>query len=78
MVNQMLDSWRELTEHYGCTLTNLAINWIAMHAASIHVLCGARKLYQMDDSAKSRNVLLRQEDFLRMKADADALIARCV
>ena len=78
LVNQMLDSWRELTEKYGCTLANLAIKWNSMLAPSIHVLCGARKLYQIEDTAKSLNVPLSQEDFLRMKADADALIARCV
>ena len=49
-----------------------------MLSPSIHVLCGARKLYQIEDTAKSLNVPLSQEDFLRMKADADALIARCV
>ena len=78
LVNQMLDSWRELTEKYGCTLANLAIKWNSMLSPSIHVLCGARKLYQIEDTAKSLNVPLSQEDFLRMKADADALIARCV
>lgn len=76
-VNAMLDGWRDLTEKYHCTLANLAVKWNAMLSPSIHVLCGARKLSQIEDNAQSLDVPLSQEDFLRMKADADALIARC-
>ena len=78
LVNQMLEGWKELAEKYGCTLANLAIKWNSMLSPSIHVLCGARKLSQIEDTARSLEVPLSQEDFLRMKADADALIARCV
>lgn len=78
LVNQMLDSWRELAEKYGCTLANLAVKWNSMLSPNIHVLCGARKLSQIEDTARSLDVPLTQEDCLRMKSDADALIARCV
>lgn len=77
-VNRMLEGWRELAEKYGCTLANLCVKWNSMLSPSIHVLCGARKLSQIEDTARSLDVPLTQEDFLRMKADADALIARCV
>lgn len=76
-VNEMLDGWRDLTEKYHCTLANLAVKWNAMLSPNIHVLCGARKLSQIEDNAQSLDVPLSREDFLRMKADADALIARC-
>lgn len=76
-VNEMLDGWRDLTEKYHCTLANLAVKWNAMLSPNIHVLCGARKLSQIEDNARSMDVPLSREDFLRMKADADALIARC-
>lgn len=76
LVNQMLDGWKDLTEKYQCTLANLAVKWNAMLSPSIHVLCGARKLSQIEDNARSLDVPLTREDFLRMKADADALIAR--
>ena len=78
LVNQMLDSWRALADKYGCSLANLAIKWNSMLSPSIHVLCGARKLAQIEDTARSLEVPLSQEDFQRMKADADALIARCI
>ena len=76
-VNEMLDGWRDLTEKYHCTLANLAVKWNAMLSPNIHVLCGARKLSQIEDNAQALDVPLSREDFLRMKADADALIARC-
>ena len=76
-VNEMLDGWKDLTKKYQCTLANLAVKWNSMLSPSIHVLCGARKLSQIEDNARSLDVPLTQEDFLRMKADADALIARC-
>lgn len=77
LVNEMLDSWRELAEKYQCTLANLAIKWNSMLSPNIHVLCGARKLSQIEDTARSLDIPMSQEDFLRMKADADALIQRC-
>lgn len=78
MVNEMLSGWADLCEKYGCTLANLAVKWNAMLSPNIHVLCGARKISQIEDTARSLDVPLTREDFLRMKADADAVIARQV
>lgn len=74
-VNQMLRGWADLTEKYNCTLTNLAVKWNSMLSPNIHVLCGARKISQIEDSARSLDIPMTQEDFLRMKHDADTLIA---
>lgn len=78
MVNEMLAGWKDLTEKYGCTLANLCVKWNSMLSPNVHVLCGARKISQIEDTAKSLDVPMAREDFLRMKADADALIARQV
>jgi len=78
MVNEMLSGWKDLTEKYGCTLANLCVKWNSMLSPNVHVLCGARKISQIEDTAKSLDVPMTKEDFLRMKADADALIARQV
>ena len=75
-VNQMLAGWRDLTEKYQCTLANLCIKWNSMLSPEINVLCGARKLSQIEDTAKSLDISLTKEEFLRMKKDADALIQR--
>ena len=74
-VNRMLAGWQDLTEKYHCTWANLCVKWNSMVSPQIHVLCGARKLSQIEDTAKSLDIGLTQEDFLRMKADA--LISRC-
>lgn len=76
MVNEMLAGWKDLTEKYQCTLANLCVKWNSMLSPNVHVLCGARKISQIEDTAKSLDIPMTQEDFLRMKADADALISR--
>ncbi len=73
-VNQMLAGWSELTEKYQCTLANLCFSWNARLSPVINVLGGARTTAQIEDTAKSLNVLLSEEDFLRMKQDADNII----
>ena len=78
MVNEMLAGWKDLTEKYQCTLANLCVKWNSMLSPSIHVLCGARKISQIEDTARSLGIPLSREDFLRMKADADAVISRQV
>lgn len=76
IANEMLAGWADLTEKYQCTLANLCIKWNAMLSPNINVLCGARKLSQIEDTAKSMDIGLSREDFLRMKADADEAIRR--
>ncbi len=76
IANEMLAGWQDLTEKYQCTLANLCVRWNAMLSPNINVLCGARKIPQIEDTARSMDIPLSREDFLRMKADADAAIAR--
>jgi methylglyoxal reductase len=76
LVNEMLAGWSDLTEKYQCTLANLCVKWNSMLSPNIHVLCGARKLQQIEDTARSLDIPLTREDFLRMKADADRLITQ--
>ncbi len=78
IANEMLAGWKDLTEKYGCSLANLCVKWKSMLSPSVNVLCGARKLSQIEDTARSLDIPLSREDFLRMKADADRAIARQV
>ena len=78
IANEMLAGWKDLTEKYGCSLANLCVKWNSMLSPSVNVLCGARKLSQIEDMARSLDIPLSREDFLRMKADADRAIARQV
>ena len=72
-VNGMLAGWKDLTEKYQCTLANLCIKWNSMLSSNINVLCGARKVSQIEDIASSLDLALSKEDFERMKQDADAV-----
>lgn len=74
IANEMLVGWTDLTEKYRCTLANLCIKWNSMLSPNINVLCGARKLSQIEDTAKSLSIPLTKEDFQRMKQDGDAAI----
>lgn len=74
IANEMLAGWTDLTEKYRCTLANLCIKWNSMLSPNINVLCGARKLSQIEDTAKSLSIPLTKEDFQRMKQDGDAAI----
>ena len=73
-MNAMLAGWADLTEKYHCSLANLCVKWNSMVSDRINVLRGARRLSQIEDNARSMDVSLSREDFLRMKADAD----RCI
>ena len=73
-VNAMLAGWSDLTGKYHCTLANLCVRWNSLLSERINVLCGARKLAQIEDNVRSMEVPLSREDFLRMKADADKAI----
>lgn len=72
-VNGMLAGWKDLTEKYQCTLANLCIKWNSMLSSNINVLCGTRKVSQIEDIASSLDIALSKEDFERMKQDADAV-----
>lgn len=74
-VNRMLAGWRDLTEKYHCSLANLCIKWNSMLSPDINVLCGARKVSQVEDSARFLDIPMSQEDFHRMKKDADKVIS---
>ncbi len=71
LANRMLAGWSDLTEKYGCTLAQLCVRWNTMIAPNVHVLCGARKTAQIEDTARSLEIPLTREDYLRMRADAD-------
>lgn len=75
-VNAMLASWGDLTAGYGCTTANLCIRWNSMLGQNVNVLCGARKVAQVEENVHSMAIPLSRENFARMKRDADECIRR--
>lgn len=66
----MVDSWQVLCDKYNCTPTNLAVAWIAAQGENVNVLCGARKIEQLDDNIKGGEIILTSEDVEMMRRSA--------
>ncbi len=67
----MLEGWGDLCKKYGCTVTQLVIAWLLAQGDNINVLCGARKLFQLEDNIGGAKLALEKEDVLRMTRDAE-------
>ena len=69
------DQWAPLCRKYGCTMTQLVIGWTAAqgNGSNVNVLCGARKLPQIEDNAQGGDVVLDAADIIAMRKDAEAI-----
>jgi methylglyoxal reductase len=67
--------WAPLCQKYGCTMTQLVIGWTAAqgNGSNVNVLCGARKLPQIEDNAKGGDIVLDAADVAAMRKDAEAI-----
>lgn len=69
------ERWAPLCKKYGCSMTQLVIGWTAAqgNGSNVNVLCGARKLHQIEDNAKGGDVVLDAADIATMRADVEAI-----
>ena len=69
------DKWDPLCKKYTCTMTQLVIGWTAAqgNGSNVNVLCGARKLHQVEDNAKGGDIVLDAADIATMSKDAEAI-----
>jgi methylglyoxal reductase len=72
-VLQMLASWKDLTDKYGCTLAQLAIAWSLAQGGVTVALCGARRPEQAVENASAGDLQLDAEDVARIRRDAERL-----
>lgn len=72
----LLDSFKPLCERHGCSLGNLAIAWTRDYAPHVNVLCGARKLEQLEHNALSDAVHLSEAERSSMDEAAQVLLRR--
>ena len=56
-------------------MTQLVIGWTAAQGSghNVNVLCGARKLHQIEDNAKGGDLVLDAADIAAMRRDAEAI-----
>jgi methylglyoxal reductase len=69
----LLAGWKDLTEKYGCTYTHLAIAWLLAQGDFVNVLCGARKVIQLEDNIGGADITLEPQDVQRMRDDVEKL-----
>ncbi|MDF2613297.1 MAG: aldo/keto reductase [Clostridia bacterium] len=72
-VVDMVDGWQDLCRKYECTPTHLVIAWLLSQGDNINVLCGARKIEQLEDNIKGADIVLDTADIARMRKDAQGL-----
>ncbi len=74
-ITALADKWAPLCRKYNCTMTQLVIGWTAAqgNGRNVNVLCGARKLHQIEDNAKGGDVVLDETDIATMREDAEAI-----
>ena len=69
------EKWAPLCKKYGCTMTQLVIGWTAAqgNGNNVNVLCGARKLDQIEDNAKGGDLVLAATDIASMRKDVEEI-----
>lgn len=74
-LKKVLAGWKPLREKYSCTLTQLVIAWTAAQGTgeNVNVLCGARRIDQIEENAKGGSITLEKPDVERMRRDIEAL-----
>jgi len=74
-LRKVLEGWKPLCEKYSCTLAQLVIAWTAAQGTgkNVNVLCGARKVKQVEENAGGGSILLEVKDIERMRKDIESL-----
>lgn len=76
MLLDMLESWKPLCEKYNGSLANLTIALTTELTPFMNALCGARKVFQIEDNAKGGEIVLEKADIERMQKDIDLLLQK--
>jgi methylglyoxal reductase len=72
-VLHLLASWKDLTDKYACTLSQLVLTWTAAQPGVTHVLAGARNIAQVTENARAGELNLETADLARIRKDVIAL-----
>ena len=74
-ISALSERWAPLCRKYDCSMTQLVIGWTAAqgNGSNVNVLCGARKLPQIEDNALGGDVQLDAGDVAAMRRDAEAI-----
>jgi methylglyoxal reductase len=72
---RLAEKWAPLLGKYGCSMTQLVIAWTAAqgNGGNVNVLCGARKVGQIEENAGGGSVSLDAGDIASMRADVEEI-----
>ncbi|MEI6521432.1 MAG: aldo/keto reductase [bacterium] len=68
-VINVLESWEDLKNKYNCSTSQLVISWTINQPGITFALCGARKVYQIEDNIKAADIKINEDDIKRMRYD---------
>jgi methylglyoxal reductase len=71
----LAQQWAPLCKKYDCAMTPLVIGWTAAqgNGRNVNVLCGARKLTQIEENARGGDIVLDAADIATMRRDVEAI-----
>lgn len=74
-IEALSEKWGPLCRKYDCTMTQLVIGWTAKqgNGGNVNVLCGARKIHQIEDNARGGDIVPDAADIAVMRADVEAI-----
>lgn len=74
-IASLAEKWAPLCQKYDCSMTQLVISWTAAqgNGRNVNVLCGARKLHQIEENAKGGDIVLETVDVASMRKEAEAI-----
>ena len=72
-VVEMLASFGDLCEKYGCSAAVLALAWLRAQSGCINLLVGSRRAKTIEDTVKVMDIKLSAEDSAYMLAQAEKL-----
>lgn len=76
MAVEMMEGWADLREKYEATQAQLSIAALAEKHDNVILLCGARKMFQLEDNIKGGSLEIEKEDLNRIYADVETLIRK--
>ena len=71
-----VDSLCDMCEKYNCSMVNLSTAWLRAQSPNVNVICGARRVFQIEESAKGCDIELTPEDAAEIRRRAEALDAK--
>lgn len=73
-VLDMLEGWADLTEKYGCGLSQLVIAWTIAQEGVTNALCGARRERHLAENIAAGDLIIEEGDLMRIRGDVESLV----